>query len=161
MLLDEGLIAREGERWKPDAISPMSSCRPRSRQSWQPGWTASSRRSWPWFSAGGIGRIFSWAALRAISPKRSRRQSPARSRPSSARRSSSATLRRWRAEAYRFGHIRARRGIQGLPKEKRAELHERSATFSRNPRATAPPSTRSSSVTTSSRRSASGQSSGR
>ena len=165
MLLDEGLIAREGERWKPardlaDVVLP-------------PSIEAVLAARLDRLGAGGAGRGSARGGDRPhlqlgrsacdFTRGRSRRQSPAHSRPSFAKevvfRDAQALSG---AEAYRFGHILVRdAAYKGLPKEKRAELHERAATFSRSPRATAPPSTRSSSVTTSSRPSASGPSSGR
>jgi class 3 adenylate cyclase len=132
MLLDEGLIAREGERWQPvrdlaDVVLPPSieALLAARLDRLEPVELAVLQR------AAVIGRIFSWAAVRAISPERDQGAVAA---------ALEALMRKEvlfhdaqalsGADAYRFGHILVRdAAYKGLPKETRAELHERAATF--------------------------------
>jgi class 3 adenylate cyclase/tetratricopeptide (TPR) repeat protein len=132
MLLDEGLIAREGERWKParnlaDVVLPPSieALLAARLDRLEPAELAVVQRG------AVIGRIFSWAAVRAISPEEEQAAVAgaleALLRKEVVFRDAQALSG---AEAYRFGHILVRdAAYKGLPKEKRAELHERAATF--------------------------------
>ena len=132
MLLDEGLIARHGSRWEPvrdleqvvlpPSIEALLAARldrlaPAELQVLQ--------------RAAVIGRIFGWGAVRALSPE------PEQGSIADALQGllkkevvfSDAQLLSGE-DAYRFGHILVRdAAYRGLPKETRANLHERFATF--------------------------------
>ncbi|MGH3071638.1 MAG: AAA family ATPase [Gaiellaceae bacterium] len=133
MLVDERLIARDGAgRWEPvrdlaavvlpPSIEALLAAR---LDRLEPDELAVLQR------AAVIGRIFSWAAVRAISADAGR-EGVAAALEGLLRKevvySDAQAL--GGAEAYRFGHILVRdAAYKGLPKEKRVELHERAATF--------------------------------
>jgi class 3 adenylate cyclase/tetratricopeptide (TPR) repeat protein len=132
MLLDEGLLVRTGDRWEPardlaDVVLPPSieALLAARLDRLEPVELAVLQRG------AVIGRIFSWAAVRAISPVEEQ---------GAVAGALEGLLRKEvvfhdaqalsGAEAYRFGHILVRdAAYKGLPKEKRAGLHERAATF--------------------------------
>jgi tetratricopeptide (TPR) repeat protein len=132
MLLDEGLIVRHGGRWEP-ARDLSSVVLPPSIEALlaarldrlAPGELVVLQR------ASVIGRIFGWGAVTYLSPE------PERATLAEALQ---GLLRKEVVfmdaqllsgeDAYRFGHILIRdAAYRGLPKETRADLHERFATF--------------------------------
>jgi predicted ATPase/class 3 adenylate cyclase len=132
MLLDEGLIVRDGRRWEPArdlaqvALPPSIEALLAARlDRLAPAELAVLQR------ASVVGRIFGWGAVRAISPE------PERAMLADAL---EGLLRKEVVftdvqllsgeDAYRFGHILVRdAAYRGVPKETRADLHERFATF--------------------------------
>jgi class 3 adenylate cyclase/tetratricopeptide (TPR) repeat protein len=132
MLVDEGLIVRHGSRWEPErdlaavVLPPSIEALLAARlDRLAPGELAVLQR------ASVIGRIFGWGAVRELSPE------PERATIGDAL---EGLLRKEVVftdaqllsgeDAYRFGHILVRdAAYRGLPKETRAELHERFATF--------------------------------
>ena len=131
MLVDEGLIARVGERWEPTgrlgkAVLPPSieALLAARLDRLEPAELAVLQR------ASVIGRIFSWAALRAISPQGDEGVAAALEELMRKEVVFSDALALGGAEAYRFGHILVRdAAYKSLPKATRVELHEGTATF--------------------------------
>ncbi len=132
MLLDEGLIDRPNGRWEPVrgladvALPPSIEALLAARlDRLAPAELAVLQRG------AVIGRIFSWAAVWAISPEEEQDDVGG----------ALETLMRKEflfpdavslggSDAYRFGHILVRdAAYKALPKETRSELHERAATF--------------------------------
>ena len=132
MLLDEGLIVRHGSRWEPardlaDVVLPPSieALLAARLDRLEPAELQVLQR------ASVIGRIFGWGAVRELSPV-SERATLADALQGLLRKEvvfSDAQLLSGE-DAYRFGHILVRdAAYRGLPKETRADLHERFATF--------------------------------
>lgn len=131
MLRDEGLIARAGGRWNaqrdlaqvelPPSIEALLAAR---LDRLEPDELAVLQRG------SVIGRIFSWAAVRALSPQGEDGVAAALEGLLRKELVFRDAVALGGAEAYRFGHILVRdAAYKGLPKQTRAELHERSATF--------------------------------
>jgi len=132
MLLDEGLIVRQGNRWEPvrdlaEVVLPPSieALLAARLDRLEPAELQVLQR------ASVIGRIFGWGAVRELTPE------PARDGLATALQGllkkevvfTDAQLLSGE-DAYRFGHILVRdAAYRGVPKETRAELHERFATF--------------------------------
>lgn len=131
MLLDEGLIVLAGTRWEatgnlaevvlPPSIDALLAAR---LDRLEPGELAVLQR------AAVIGRIFSWSAVRAISPDEDQGIAGALEALMRKEVLFRDAVALGGAEAYRFGHILVRdAAYKGLPKETRAGLHERLASF--------------------------------
>ena len=131
MLLDEGLIVRSGTRWAPagnlgDVVLPPSidALLAARLDRLEPAELAVLQR------AAVIGRIFSWAAVRAISPDEDQGIPLALEGLMRKEVVFRDAVALGGAEAYRFGHILVRdAAYKGVPKETRADLHERLAGF--------------------------------
>lgn len=132
LLVDEGLIARHGNHWKPvgdlaEVVFPPSieALLAARLDRLEPAELQVLQR------ASVIGRIFGWGAVRALSPE-AERGSLADALQGLLRKEvvfGDAQLLSGE-DAYRFGHILVRdAAYRGLPKETRADLHERFATF--------------------------------
>ncbi len=132
MLVDEGLIARHGSRWEPErdlaeAVLPPSieALLAARLDRLEPAELQVLQR------ASVIGRIFGWGAVRELSPE-SERATVGDALQGLLRKEvvfSDAQLLSGE-DAYRFGHILVRdAAYRGLPKETRADLHDRFATF--------------------------------
>ena len=132
MLLDEGLIARQGSRWEPvgdlagvvlpPSIEALLAAR---LDRLEPAELAVLQR------AAVIGRIFGWGAVRSITPE-AERDRVAVALEGLLRKELVFTDAQSLSgeDAYRFGHILVRdAAYRGVPKETRAELHEKFATF--------------------------------
>jgi predicted ATPase/class 3 adenylate cyclase len=131
MLVDEGLIARRDGRWEPTgelgaaALPPSIEALLAARLDRLPPEELTVLQR-----AAVIGRIFSWSALRAISPEDDRGVAAALRGLMRSELVFADALALGGAEAYRFGHILVRdAAYKGLPKATRVELHERAATF--------------------------------
>jgi len=132
MLLDEGLIVRHGSRWEPArdltqvVLPPSIEALLAARlDRLAPAELAVLQR------ASVIGRIFGWGAVRELSPKHER-PTLANALEGLLRKEVVFTDAQLLSgeDAYRFGHILVRdAAYRGLPKETRADLHERFATF--------------------------------
>ena len=132
MLLDEGLIVRHGSRWEPErdlaavVLPPSIEALLAARlDRLEPAELQLLQR------ASVIGRIFGWGAVRELSPE-SERATVVDALQGLLQKEvvfSDAQLLSGE-DAYRFGHILVRdAAYRGLPKETRADLHERFATF--------------------------------
>jgi class 3 adenylate cyclase/tetratricopeptide (TPR) repeat protein len=132
MLLDEGLIDRPDGRWEavrgledvtlPPSIEALLAAR---LDRLAPAELAVLQRG------SVVGRIFSWASIWAISPE-AEREGIAEALDTLMRKEflflDAVSL--GGSDAYRFGHILVRdAAYKGVPKETRAELHERAATY--------------------------------
>ena len=132
MLVDEGLIVRHGSRWEPErdladvVLPPSIEALLAARLD-----RLESAELQVLQRAAVIGRIFGWGAVRALSPE-VERAGLADALQGLLKKEvvfSDAQLLSGE-DAYRFGHILVRdAAYRGLPKETRAELHERFATF--------------------------------
>ncbi len=132
MLLDEGLIVRHGSRWEPErdlrevVLPPSIEALLAARlDRLEPPELAVLQR------ASVIGRIFGWGAVRELSPERDR-ATLADALQGLLRKEVVFTDAQLLSgeDAYRFGHILVRdAAYRGLPKETRADLHERFASF--------------------------------
>ena len=132
MLLDEGLIVRHGSRWEPvrdlaavvlpPSIEALLAAR---LDRLAPAELHVLQR------ASVIGRIFGWGAVRALSPEPERDTVAGALQGLLQKEVVFADAELLSGEdAYRFGHILVRdAAYRGLPKETRADLHERFAGF--------------------------------
>jgi class 3 adenylate cyclase/tetratricopeptide (TPR) repeat protein len=132
MLLDEGLIVRHGSRWEPErdlsevVLPPSIEALLAARlDRLAPAELSVLQR------ASVIGRVFGWGAVRELSPEPGR-ATLVEALEGLLRKEVVFTDAQLLSgeEAYRFGHILVRdAAYRGLPKETRAELHERFAGF--------------------------------
>ena len=133
MLLDEGLIVRHGSRWEPvrDLSGGRTAALDRgaARRAPRP---ARAGRAAVLQRASVIGRIFGWGAVRELLARARHATTLADALQGLLRKEVVFTDAQLLSgeDAYRFGHILVRdAAYRGVPKETRAELHERFATF--------------------------------
>jgi len=132
MLLDDSLIVRHGSRWEPErdltevVLPPSIEALLAARlDRLAPDELAVLQR------ASVIGRIFGWGAVRELSPEHER-PTIAHALEGLLRKEVVFTDAQLLSgeDAYRFGHILVRdAAYRGVPKETRADLHERFASF--------------------------------